>query len=413
MSITIGVLGNDLRAEVLPWGAVRQSSCAETLDWFVAADDRWHVPSREPTIRQVRLLGTPVVETRLRVPSGDVVHRSFCVPDSGGLVVVQVENDSPLPVAVAFAGAPFLGSRVPAAKPVPGIDLPDDARVVPIGHRAQVTVALSRDRTAGGGSLPASLPAPHQVVAGWTATVHRASRIDVPDGSLVEALVEARCDLVLGPPHTDADDPIDVLLALHHHVRMLGGDDDTVLDVAAASARLARALRRRTVSDPAGAAAALDAAEAIAWRLGDERAAADVAALRRHQIARGALDVSVRLDDRGHATPARVATTVEQALAHRGDLLPGGIPVDWWGNDFEVHGVPTEPGSSVSYAIRWHGERPAVLWETAGPGVTLTASRAAPGWSSEQMSGEALWPAPVRQEAAVASTDASASESFS
>jgi len=49
----------------------------------------------------------------------------------------------------------------------------------------------------------------------------------------------------------------------------------------------------------------------------------------------------------------------------------------------------------VSYAIRWHGQRPAVLWEIDGPVVPLTASVVAPGWSTAAPKGEALWPAPA------------------
>ena len=48
----------------------------------------------------------------------------------------------------------------------------------------------------------------------------------------------------------------------------------------------------------------------------------------------------------------------------------------------------------MSYAIRWHGERPAVLWEQSGPPVTLTAPAFDKDWSSADRAGEALWPAP-------------------
>ncbi|MBI5090174.1 MAG: hypothetical protein HZB15_15280, partial [Actinobacteria bacterium] len=56
MAITIGVLSGvvgtgELRAEVTPWGAIERAGHA-TLDWFVAADDRWHVPARETAVRQ-------------------------------------------------------------------------------------------------------------------------------------------------------------------------------------------------------------------------------------------------------------------------------------------------------------------------------------------------------------------------
>jgi hypothetical protein len=421
VAITIGILGTGARADVLPWGAIQPTS-APRLDWFVAADDRWHVPEREPTVRQVRLAGTPVVETRLRVPHGDVVHRSFCVPDRGGLVVVEVENDSPLPVAVAFAGPDVVSSRPPASVPVHGIDLPPGARVLPIGHRASVTVVVPAGPIDPADRLPSSLPSAQQVVAGWLSIVHHAGRFELPDRSLVESLTAARCDLVLGPSaDASADahhDPIDFLLAAHQRVRMLGGDDDTMVGVAEAVAQLARALRRGTMGDRAGASAALDAAEAVARHVDDLRAAADVDATRRHLSGRGALGDDDRLagrrvDPAEQATPARRALAVERVLADGRDLLPQGIPASWWGTDFEVHGVPTDPGATVSYAVRWHGERPAILWETTGPAGRLTASRAAPGWTTDAPAGEALWPAPSVPAQATSAPPTTPPESFS
>ena len=43
-------------------------------------------------------------------------------------------------------------------------------------------------------------------------------------------------------------------------------------------------------------------------------------------------------------------------------------PSEWLGQGVEVHGVPSRHGT-VSWAVRWHGERPALLWEVdGGPG---------------------------------------------
>ena len=78
---TTGVAGGSWRADVTPWGAIEPWDGSPSLDWYVAADDRWHVPSREPAVRQVRLSGTAVVETRVRVPTGDAVQRVFSIAD--------------------------------------------------------------------------------------------------------------------------------------------------------------------------------------------------------------------------------------------------------------------------------------------------------------------------------------------
>ncbi|MFZ2442582.1 MAG: hypothetical protein WAW51_09490, partial [Ilumatobacteraceae bacterium] len=65
------------------------------------------------------------------------------------------------------------------------------------------------------------------------------------------------------------------------------------------------------------------------------------------------------------------------------------------------------------FAIRWHGERPAVLWEQSGDAVALSAPVLAPDWHTTEVKGEALWPqppglapVPPAPPAAAAATDA-------
>jgi hypothetical protein len=58
-----------------------------------------------------------------------------------------------------------------------------------------------------------------------------------------------------------------------------------------------------------------------------------------------------------------------------------------------VHDLATTFGR-LSYAIRWHGERPALLWELVPHdgvgGVRLTTPALDPSWSSTEAAGEAL-----------------------
>jgi len=49
--IVIGTLGSLWRATVTPWGALVPGDGSPPLDWWVAADDRWHVPAAEPSCR--------------------------------------------------------------------------------------------------------------------------------------------------------------------------------------------------------------------------------------------------------------------------------------------------------------------------------------------------------------------------
>lgn len=83
---------------------------------------------------------------------------------------------------------------------------------------------------------------------------------------------------------------------------------------------------------------------------------------------------------------------------HDGRLrLLAHMPGTWSGRSLEVTGVSTASGS-VGYAVRWHGERPAVLWELApgAPGRTVPDDLAVsapgldPAWHAAGATGEAL-----------------------
>jgi hypothetical protein len=69
------------------------------------------------------------------------------------------------------------------------------------------------------------------------------------------------------------------------------------------------------------------------------------------------------------------------------------LPDSWLGSGIEVHDAPTHHGR-LSFAVRWHGERPALLWELephpGQPPARLTAPGLDPAWSSSQLRGEAL-----------------------
>ena len=84
-AVATGVLGGRWRADVTASGDVLPWDGSAPLTWHVAADDRWHTPSAEAAVRQTRLEGTPVTETRVRIPSGDAVQRVWSVADAGGL----------------------------------------------------------------------------------------------------------------------------------------------------------------------------------------------------------------------------------------------------------------------------------------------------------------------------------------
>jgi hypothetical protein len=379
MPLTTGVLGRPWRADVSSWGRVTPWDGSGALDWYVAAEDRWHVPSREPAVRQHRVDGTAVVETRVRVPHGDVVHRVYSVADAGGMTVIEVENDSPSPIAVAFDRRDVRTERPITEVPIEGIELPPEAFVLPVGHRASARIALAHDDPTAG-PIPSVLPAVSQVVRGWTAILGRAGHLALPatSSSMVEAVAAQRCELLLGDIPHGVDDPAGFVVAIGELVRLGESADAWLPELADSVAAVAR-------DDGWHADAALSAAGSVLYAAGERRALADLRSIIARR--RPAPVPSIRPDG------VLAISWLEQHLARDGDLLPLGFPPAWLGADFDVAGVPLAIGTRVSFAVRWHGERPAVLWETHGEPVTLRAPAVAPAWSSESPAGEALWPA--------------------
>jgi hypothetical protein len=260
----LGTVGGAERAVVDPRGAVTPWPGAWSLDWWVGAEDRWHLPSRAAGVRQ-RLVGaTPVVETVLRVPGGELVHRTWAVAagrglPEGGAVVVELENASPVPVAVAVAIRPFnpLGPAAVSAITLDGTVVSVDGRpaivlpkppsrvavgsgaldsvvptvagdassswpeggardasgaasaafLFPLPHTATLRVllplvparpAVVRRRTEPAEDLdPAAAPDHGRVVAGWQAQTSRAPRLELPEPRLPEAVAAARCAALL------------------------------------------------------------------------------------------------------------------------------------------------------------------------------------------------------------------------
>jgi hypothetical protein len=103
----VGSIGSEREAIVDPRGLVTPWFDGWSLDWWIGADDRWHFPSREAGVRQRLVDNAPVVETSMRVPSGDAVQRVYAVPGEEDLVIVEIENRSPIPFAVALAVRPY------------------------------------------------------------------------------------------------------------------------------------------------------------------------------------------------------------------------------------------------------------------------------------------------------------------
>jgi hypothetical protein len=384
---TTGVVGGTWRATVTPSGAVVPWEGGTTLDWAVASGERWHLPAAERSRQQQLLGGVPVVETTLRVPGGHVVQRVFSVADCGGLTLVEVENLSRSPVAVAFTRRDVWTSRPIADVPVAGIDLPPGSWVTPLAHGASTRIALAHQAPAPG-NLPGDLPGTTAVVRGWQQQVAVDPRFD-EGGTRAVPVAELRARLLLEGPPPVQEDPVRHLLA-GRELHALGAARPQVEDVAVAVERLARA-HRRAAAPPWTVDAALDAAWHLLAAVGERRAAADARRVRWVLPPPGPTD-----EPRGgveHLTWLRRAFALD-AVDGSVDLLSAPFPPRWIGRNVEAHGL--QVGESViSVAVRWHGDHPALLWESDGV-TRLTCSGLDAGWSTTQASGEALLATGVR-----------------
>lgn len=374
----IGCIGSPWRASVGPGGDLQPWDDSAALRWYIAADDRWYVPTDETEVEQRRIDGTPVIETKVRIPRGEAIQRVYATMNGGGATVVEITNRSTLPIAVAFSRSDLLSARQPTDVPIQGIDLPPGSVTFPVGHRASITVALAHQRPAAG-PLPAGLPAADRVSRGWLTTCAQASSMDLPDLMLSEAVIEARCAALLEPIADPDRHPAEFLVTLGELVRLGEPVDPWLADVVVAAERVLR-----STSGSWAEHTAIEATRRILAAAEEDRAGRDVVRSMQRWSAPG---------DRPPSVPAGIWTvpwTEQMLVDNSGALFPNGLPTIWAGINFEAHHLPIGT-NRISFAVRWHGPRPALLWETDGP-IALRSPVLAPEWSTTETQGEALWP---------------------
>ncbi|MDQ6852518.1 MAG: hypothetical protein M3046_02330 [Actinomycetota bacterium] len=407
----VGVLGSSHQALVDAHGAVAPDDTGWQLDWWIGADDRWHVPEHEAAVRQTLLDAAPVVETSLRVPGGDAVQRVYGVGGPAGLVAIEIENASGAPFVVAFVIRPRPDGRVGAVE-TRGSWVEVDGRPALLTLRPAMRWSVGEsgavfDQVSGGlasaeelagardraGNLEAAFlhPVPHRnrlrcaVVAGHDRSVP------------VDAV-----DLSLLPEAGDAAAGWAAQLRRGMQVVLPDARLQQAVDAARASLLLAADARPRLGSDEVAALEdwGFDREAEAAWRRLGMR--------ERRRAGRRQLDPrpwqSVR--ERMHSAsatftwpdgPATLLRAVRDLLVapHDDDsvALLVELPTEWRGQSLEVHDAPTRAGR-VSYAVRWHGPRPALLWECERP-IALTVPGLDPAWSTRDARGEALLAAPA------------------
>ena len=396
----VGVRGAAWSAGVSAWGDLFVED-QERLRWFIAADDRWYRPSRETTVRQREVSGVPVIETRIKVPGGDAVQRVYGVANFGGAIVVEIYNDSSLPFAVAFDRGDISTMREPSPTGVQGIDLPAGSVVFPVGHHATMRAAIlinGDSRQISAGELE-SLPSFEQVERGWLAALQISSRVDVPDLSWSSVLTSQRCKVLLSnstelAESSDISLVVDLLLDRAERVRLGDKPAQWVDEVAVATERILKQCAK-TQSVQWFEERALLGAGMVLNRAGESRGLQDFVSVWSRLAEAGRISGLALASPEIAGTVRQIAWIESQLVAQRRDgvieICPCGIDKSWLGVNFECHKLLASPEQVISYAVRWHGEKPALLWEIDGPvGAKVAASAIDRTFSSTEMRGETL-----------------------
>jgi hypothetical protein len=105
----VGNVATPERVAIDPRGLVTPLGAGWSLDWWIGAEDRWHVPSRAVAVRQRLVDASPVVETAMRVPGGDAIARAYGMMSTavGPCAVIEIRNATTVPFAVVMAVRPF------------------------------------------------------------------------------------------------------------------------------------------------------------------------------------------------------------------------------------------------------------------------------------------------------------------
>jgi hypothetical protein len=342
---------------------------AVELEWWIGADDGWHVPAEDSTTRHRRLSAAPVFETAVRVPGGDVVQRVFGVAtkSGNGAVVVEIENTS----RVACSFALVLKARF-ARLDGATLDLGDERRIClsrrprlwASGRDVRDVVCSGRARgdtepVWAGDDVVLLVPGPPRTIFRAVAAMEELDPLDLPSADVVTRGWEQQLDRAM---RTELPEPW-----------------QSQIDAARADLLLAS-------PSPSVVAALED------WGFDGEAAAIwERLSIRARRAARR----RPRIEQVMHGDPATFLLGMRQRLVDedRRDvtLLPT-FPPEWLGQHLAVHEVPLRRGP-MSFALRWHGARPALLWD-APKGVTLRAPALDPTWKSSQPVGETLLAAP-------------------
>lgn len=439
-------------------GRIKTIDQGWSFEWGVGFENRWRSSHSASSTRRHRLNDAPVYETRLRVLGGDIVQRTAVANDGvNRSIVIEFENTCNQAVTVALVGRADAG-EVSAASAAVNLDgrvwiqpdrkaggvvavagsqdpwpiiqqgpsaTPTSAHgtgvavglVMALPHRQSVRFQVSTE-----GGLLERLVTPAEIASGWRAVTADALSIDVADVDLATAWRRILGDLVVQAGSVDPLEaaeaaPILDIAGLDREADrarttvVAAAETELLTDGAAVAALRALASRDLRLQKNSGIDQLADVLVAGASDSLDAETANLLARVLETSAPRAAVDArriaasvspSVKYQP---VTPAvmgagRVLSPlIDDSSINCIDLLPE-MPSEWLGRPVDVRGFGTLWGRA-SFSVRWHGRRPALLWELtepydpAGPRrgrdpVEIRCGSIDPRWSSLEPQGETL-----------------------
>lgn len=420
-----------------------------SVDWWIRTGEGWRYPSRTRKVRQV-VGAVPVIETSFAMANGEILATAFVAQSSKGPVLaIDFVNDSSTPIALALAIRPIDSEGLGIIEHVKVYDntVSIDGAVLLVADRSPSASVAVADFV----SLP---PAVERASSGQA--VEATSDLGTAQAAMIFPMLEqVRLSVVVGADVAPAEAGRRVAVEngwLTHLDRLLqveveGMEVDAELALAirrlVTTVRGGRVVRTRAgigqwslVDDLCIADALLEigdahsAAEIVLDALDPDRLLAaeaverDVAMnsfvrlwqhTRRPEILAAARE-SLEVPDEVliQITPAAALSTASSwpvvnavaALKTRrcfvsergGELhMLDGFEPAWRGQKIDVRNARTAFGR-LSYSLRWHGERPALLWDLDVDADAMNFSEPAAirvpaldvEWRTDQMAGEAL-----------------------
>ncbi len=439
------------QAVVDRYGRIGNLNNTYTIEWGINSDGKWRASHQTKSTRQARIQNAPAYETRMRTATGDVVARVAAANDGKcRYLTVEFENASSEAIALAAIANVTAADAVELAVTPEAIKKQGQVWIKPQRQAGALFVTNSHDDpwlamnptqrstpatvrgscvTAGlvmalphhqklslfvveEGRPPNNIATPAEIASGWRAITANALTLEV-DGTdiatlwqqtLADLIVQASCE---NSHHRWESAPLLDIAGLNKeadHVRasVVATTQTTPLRtheaIAALRALASRDLRARQYSGLdelvdlliEGAAAAIDkdtvnlAARAL-QKYAPQTASAVCQLLEKHDLGSTYEHESPLAQQATHLLNRFVSDRQNQHI----DLLPDLAP-DWFGRSVDVRDFETIWGK-LSFSLRWHGRRPALLWELSSKdNIKITARSIHPSWSTQELSGETM-----------------------